>query len=182
MRLFIAGVSCVGKSAIGHKLADLLGYCFFDLDDEIESFFSMPIESLQAKHLTMNSYRQEASKALVSILNKEESKNSVIALPPSGLMSYYWRTIKKAEGITVVLNDLAQNILNRITFYDKNSILIQKRLSTADKAYYLKQIKKNITYFKQSYKRADISVDIANLDITESAQKVKIAVEQFDQS
>ena len=39
MRLFIVGVSCVGKTAIGLKLSELIGYHFFDLDDEIEAFF-----------------------------------------------------------------------------------------------------------------------------------------------
>jgi shikimate kinase len=36
MRIFLAGVGCLGKTAVGAKLADLLGYPFFDLDVEIE--------------------------------------------------------------------------------------------------------------------------------------------------
>jgi len=180
MRLFISGISCVGKTAIGQKLAELLGYYFFDLDDEIESFFSMPIEKLQDNYLTTHSCGQEASKALVHVLDQEESRNSVIALPPSGLMNYYWRIVKKAEGITIVLNDQAQNILDRITFYDKNSVRIEKRLSPVEKAYYLRDIKKDITYFKRSYKRADISIDISQLNIIESAQRIKAEKEQFN--
>jgi shikimate kinase len=32
MRIFLTGVSCVGKTTIGAKLAGLLGIAFFDLD------------------------------------------------------------------------------------------------------------------------------------------------------
>jgi shikimate kinase len=31
MRIFLAGVSCVGKTTVGIKLAELLGCPFFDL-------------------------------------------------------------------------------------------------------------------------------------------------------
>jgi shikimate kinase len=46
MRVFITGVSCVGKSTIGRKLPAELGYRFFDLDLEIEKHFAKPLESL----------------------------------------------------------------------------------------------------------------------------------------
>ena len=48
MKVFLTGVSCVGKTTIGAKLASLLGYPFFDLDKEIETFFGKPLERLQA--------------------------------------------------------------------------------------------------------------------------------------
>ena len=73
MRIFLTGVSCVGKTTIGTKLAVLLGCPFFDLDQEIERFFAMPIEHLQDQFLTMYSFRQEAAKALKSLLNREGS-------------------------------------------------------------------------------------------------------------
>ncbi len=65
MRIFLTGVSCVGKTTIGKKLAKLLDVNFFDLDDEIESFFNTSIERLQKKHITIHSFRNEAAKALV---------------------------------------------------------------------------------------------------------------------
>lgn len=49
MRIFLTGVSCVGKTTVGTKLAALLVCPFFDLDNEIESFFTTPIEHLQDK-------------------------------------------------------------------------------------------------------------------------------------
>jgi len=172
MRIFLTGVSCVGKTTVGTKLAALLGCPFFDLDNEIESFFSTPIERLQEKFLTMYSFRQEASKALKYLLNQKQTQDSVIALPPSGLMDNYWRVVKKSNGTIIVLTDDAANILKRITFYDKDSKPIEKNLTEAEKPLYLKEIKKDITYFNRTYKRADMWVQIVGLTPDQAATKV----------
>jgi len=144
MRIFLTGVSCVGKTTVGAKLAPLLSRPFFDLDHEIESFFSMPIERLQGQCLTMYAFRQEAAKALTHLLKREESGEAVIALPPSGLMDNYWRVVKRAKGTIVVLTDDAANILKRITFYDKDSNPIAKHVTEKEKPLYLKEIEKAV--------------------------------------
>ena len=111
---------------------------------EIESFFGTSIERLQNRFLTMHSFRNEAAKALVHLLNRPESQACVIALPPSGLMGGYLRAIKKANGITAVVTDNPENILERIRFYDIDSRPIEKKLTTNEKKLYLKEIKKDI--------------------------------------
>ncbi len=173
MRVFLAGVSCVGKTTVGKKLAVLLNCPFFDLDHEIESFFSMPIQKLQDQFLSMRSFRQEAAKALNNLLQQENSENSIIALPPSGLMDNYWSVVKKANGIIILLTDEAENILQRITFYDSDSNPIEKNLTEREKPLYLKEIKKDIIYFKRSYERADISVNISGLNPEQVAKKIE---------
>ena len=173
MRVYITGVSCVGKTTIGRKLAELLNYPFFDLDKEIETFFGKPLEHLQAEYLTMYSFRMKASEALKHLLDKENSSKSIIVLPPSGLMHPYHRFIKKKENIVIVLKDDPKNILARITFYDKDSKPIVKHLSAKDKQLYLKEIKKDIAYFGRTYNKADLVVDICGLGPDESSWKVK---------
>ena len=180
MRLFLTGVSCVGKTTIGKKLGKLLGASFFDLDNEIESFFGTSIERLQNRFLTMHSFRNEAVKALVDLLNRPESQDCVIALPPSGLMGGYLRAIKKANGTTVVVTDKPENILQRIRFYDIDSRLIEKKLTPKEKKLYLREIKKDITYFRTSYQRANLQIDISGLNADKAARKVKKAIEQLD--
>jgi len=179
MRIFLTGVSCVGKSTIGEKAAELLGYYFFDLDEEIEKFFGISIERLQNKFLTIHSYRDEAAKALVHILNRPESKDSVIALPPSGLMGGFWRVVKKTEGAIIVLTDKPENILGRITFYDIDSIPIKKKLTEKEKRLYLREIKKDITYFRKSYARAHFQIDVCCLDVQNAAENVRKEVETY---
>ena len=180
MCIFLTGVSCVGKTTIGKKMGDLLGVKFFDLDNEIESFFETSIERLQDRFLTTHSFRNESAKALVHLLNRPESRDCVIALPPSGLMGGYLRAIKKANGITAVVNDKPENILERIRFYDIDSRPINKRLTLKEKKLYLREIKKDINYFRTSYQRANLQVDISGLDPDQAARKVKDAVEKID--
>jgi shikimate kinase len=177
MRVFLTGVSCTGKTTVGGRLAELLGVGFFDLDQEIESFFRTSIERLQKRCLTMHSFREEAAKALVHLLGRPEAGACVIALPPSGLMGGYLRAVRRSGGITVVLKDEPQNILKRIRFYDIDSHLIEKRLTPEEQRLYLREIKRDIAYFRRAYERADLQVDISRLDAEEAACKVRDVIE-----
>jgi shikimate kinase len=177
VRVFLIGVSCVGKTTIGRRLSELLDLGFFDLDEEIESFFGTSIERLQSRFITMHSFREEAAKALARLLARPVSRECVIALPPSGLMGGYLRVLKKSHGIRVVLRDLPERILERLMFYDVDSRPTEKSLTAAEKRIYLREIKKDITYFRNSYERADLQVDISGLDVLEAAQRVKLALE-----
>jgi shikimate kinase len=175
-------VSCVGKTTIGRRVAELVGVKFFDLDHEIETFFGTSIERLQKKFLTIHSYRKEGARALVHLLNRPDSRDSVIALLPSGLMGGYLEVLKKSSGITVALNDKPENILARITFYDIDSKPIEKELTAHEKRLHLREIKKDITYFRKTYERADLQVDISGLDIEQATGKVKEALEVIDKA
>jgi shikimate kinase len=181
-RIFLTGVSCVGKTGVGKALAALLRVDFFDLDDEVEKYFGTSIERLQNQFLTMHSFREKAAEALVHLLAKPESHKSVIALSPSGLMGGYLRVIRKASGITVALSDRPENILARIRFYDIDSNPIEKVLTAEERQAYLKEIRKDMTYFRPSYKRADLVVDIAGLGIADAAHRVRREVEAFARS
>ncbi len=100
----------------------------------------------------------------------------VVALPPSGLMGAYLRAIRKTTGTTVALNDTPENIVERITFCDIDSKPIEKCLTPDEKRLYIKEIKKDMTYFRKTYDRADIQISITGLDADEAAKKIKNAV------
>ena len=173
MRIFLTGVSCVGKSTIGERLAGLLGIAFFDLDTEVERYYGTSIERLQRRYLTMRSYREAASEVLALILSKPESKDCVIALPPSGLMEPYLNVVKKAGGIKVALLDSPDNILARASFYDIDSRLIAKALTKRELALHLREIKKDISYFGKSFRHANFQVDISGMDVQAAALTLK---------
>lgn len=172
LRIFLTGVSCVGKTTIGVKIGEFLGIKFFDLDQEIEKFFGTSIERLRNRFLTMHSFREEAAKALAHLLNRTESRKCVVALPPSGLMGGYLRVLKKTNGITVFLNDRPENILARVRFYDIDSRPMEKKLTAKEKKLCLREIKADISYFRKSYQRANLQVDIAGLNPEQAAWKV----------
>lgn len=177
MRIFLAGVSCVGKTTIGARLAGLLEYRFFDLDLETERFFETSIERLRSRHLTSHGFRRAASRVLQHVLAREDSCDCIIALPPSGLLGDYWKVVGKTRGATiVVLRDTPENILNRITFYDVESRPVQKSLTDREKRLYLREIKRDITYFSRSFRRAHVSVDITGCNPDEASRKIKDAL------
>jgi shikimate kinase len=96
------------------------------------------------------------------------------ALPPSGLMDNYWKVIKKtAESTIVVLRDTPENILKRITFYDIDSRQIQRELTDRERVLYLREIKRDITYYRRTYQRAHITVDIAGRSPDEASLRIK---------
>ena len=172
MRIFLAGVSCVGKTTVGTNLAGLRRVPFFDLDREVERFFSKPIAQLQSECRTMDAYRRKASKVLGDLLRREDSRNCVIALPPSGLMGGYWKTIRPADGVVVVLVDTPENVVERLAFYDDDSRPVEKDLSSSEKRYYVREVRADMAYFGRSYKKADLAIDIAGLSAREAAAKV----------
>ena len=174
----MTGVSCVGKTTVGKELAELLSANFFDLDDEIEVFFGASIERLENKYLTIHSYRNEAAKALMHLLNRPASRHSVIAMPPSGLMGGYLRVIKKYTGITVALDDKPEHILERIAFYDIDSNRISKDLTADEKSLYLREIKQDIKYFGKTYERAHFRINISGLAPKQAACLVKEALKE----
>jgi shikimate kinase len=174
MRIFLAGVSCLGKTTIGARLAGLLECRFFDLDVETERFFETSIERLRNRHLTPHDFRLAASQALKGVLAREDSSNCVIALPPSGLLGGYWKVVNETrDAIIVVLRDTPENILERITFYDIDSRPLQKRLTDPERGLYLREIERDIAYFSRSFRRAHVSVDITGCSPDEAARKVK---------
>jgi len=172
MKIFLVGVACIGKTTIGKRLADRLECQFFDFDEEIEKYFSMPVSRIKARFLTEYSFRKEASKALKRLIEQAGDRDYLVAMPPSGLKDSYWRILKKLDAVIVVLRDRAGNILDRVTFYDDDSNLIHKELTPKEKAYYLEEIQKDMAYFGDSYRRAHHSVNIAGSGIEGSVDKI----------
>jgi len=164
MIIYIVGISCVGKTTIGKLLAEMIGYSFFDLDEEIQKYYKKPIERIQEECLTMNGYREKASVVLDDLLSK--NVDSVISGTPSGLKFSYLKVYKRhkdKELISICLNDSFENILNRLTFYDKDSNPITEKLDETNKKRYLKEIRADYNYFKDSYSRADFQINIEDV-------------------
>ena len=166
MVILLTGVACVGKSSIGMKLAEDIGYIFFDLDVEIEKYFKKSISRLKAEIITEYSWRLMVVPVLKKILDENKSKDIVVALPPSGLQDAYLRVIKKSKALVIALADTPKNILNRVTYYDEDSKPITKVLNDQQKKFVLSEIKKDITYFKRSYSRAHLILPHSSVPIS----------------
>jgi len=82
--------------------------------------------------------------------------------------------VKKTQDATVVvLKDIPENILKRLTFYDIDSCRIQRTLTEREKGLYLQKIKGDITCFSRSFQKARMSVDIIGCNPEEASRKVR---------
>ena len=174
MKVFLAGIGCVGKTAVGVCLAQRLGCTFYDLDIEIEKHFGKPIERLRAEMPTPHRFRKQfASVVLANLIESAQNTPFVMALFPSGLMDNMWTILKTVDRVVVVLQDSPENILSRITFFDADSKPLVKTLSDNERQHHLREIKKDAAYFGRSFRRADMTVDINGLGIHATAAKVE---------
>lgn len=164
MIIYLVGLSCIGKSTIGRMLAEKIGYSFFDLDEEIEKYYQQPIERIQDECYSMNGYRKKGSVVLDKLFS--ETVDSVISGTPSGLKDSYlqvYKRHKEKELLSICLNDSFENILDRLTFYDKDSNPVTEKLDESKKMRYLNEIRADHNYFKESYQRADFQINIENV-------------------
>ena len=150
------------------------------MDIEIESFFKTTIERLRNASYTDHTFSLKSAEVLKHLLNEPENANCVIALPPDGLKGGFLRVLKKNSGIRIVINDKPENILQRIRFYDIDSQPIEKNLTDEDKKYLLREIKKDITFYRSSYQRANLHVDISGLNADQAALKIRETLETID--
>jgi shikimate kinase len=169
LKIYIIGIGCVGKTTIGKLLADYLNFSFYDLDIEVEAYYQKSIERLQNECFTMNGFRKKASVVLDKLLSIPE--DAVISGTPSGLRDAYLQVYKKHKKViditSVNIIDTPENILNRLTFYDVDSKLLDMKLDEDKKRKYLKKIVVDWNYFKKSLSRADLQINIENLGLAQ---------------
>ncbi len=166
MIIYLVGISCVGKTTVGKLLAKKIGYSFFDLDDEIQNYYKKPIERIQDECLSMNEYRKKAGIVLDNLFSK--NIDCVISGTPSGLKFSYLKVYKRhidKDIISICLNDAFENVLERLTFYDKDSNPITVKLDESEKKRYLKDLRDDYSFFKASYKRADFQININGVSL-----------------
>lgn len=181
MILYLVGISCVGKTTIGKMLAENIDFPSFDLDIEIQNFYNKPIERIQDECFSMNEYREKASKVLDLLFSK--NIDSVISGTPAGLKYTYLQVYKKhkadKELYSIQINDSCENVLDRLTFYDKDSNLIIEKMDDSKKRRYLNEIKADYNFFKDSYKRADFKIDINNMSLVDIPNLIIIELQKI---
>lgn len=179
-KVFLAGVSCVGKTTIGTRLAQRLGYGFADLDAEIERHFARSLARLKAEAGTPYSFRKDfAALVLRRLVEGDSNPGMVVALPPSGMMRPLNALLKCPNRVVIVLRDTADNILRRVAFFDEESRPVTTALTDEERRQCRKHITEDIDYFGRSYRKADLAVDIAGLDAEGSAAKIERLIQEM---
>lgn len=174
MKILLFGVSNVGKTTIGRILADKLGYRFYDIDDEIKSFYEY--RNIDA-FIKANPYATERDQKRGYIIEQlvKRDDDKVIAVPPIYYTRYYTAYLKKAssEVIRVEIQDTAENIFDRLIFTDENDEPYHDdEYKNARKSKYIKAIKEDIRYFKSAFSKIEHKINIAGLDADKAAAQI----------
>lgn len=174
MIIYLVGMTCVGKTTIGRMLAQRIGFTFFDVDESVEKFYQKPIERIQDECLTMYGFREKASVVLDQLFSKKI--DSVVAGTPAGLKFAYLSVYKKHKKTkplySIHLYDSTENIVDRLTFLDKDSNPIVEPMDESKRRRYLYEIREDYDYFRDSYKRADFQINIKHIELEDIPEKI----------
>jgi len=163
MNIMLFGLSNVGKTTAGRILAEKLGYSFYDLDDEIRKKYSMTQQEFIDTFWLRNERDRLRGQLLGEILENDGDK--VIAVTPMYYSSYFSKYLKKRDDVIgIEMQDTPENIFNRLVFTDDNDQVYEDSAEYREKhkAYYLKDIKKDNTYYKKAFAKIENKFQINN--------------------
>lgn len=149
MNILLFGVSNVGKSVSGRLLADLLGYIFYDLDDEVKKDQNTTLEEFVSTGTLL-----ERDTVRCRILNHLAGMtgNKVIAVSPLSCIKDIRYLFSSPGVISIELTDSAENIFDRLVFSDENDIIYKDdAYKKRHKDHYLKEIQADLEWYGSVY-------------------------------
>lgn len=159
MKILLFGITNVGKSTIGKMLSKELNYDFDDIDDEIKKQYKA-IDIFKEKYHNDYERHMQRGNILKDVVNKYKD-NVVIAVSPIFYEEFFEDVIDQSNVFAIELQDLPENILERLVYADENDEVHPLVTKTkTEKNYYLKDIKEDIKYYKRVYKKIENKFDM----------------------
>lgn len=153
MVIMLFGISNVGKTVTGQKLAEKLRYSFLDLDEEIKKRFQTTLEQFMKD----NPFSYERGKIKGAILGDLISKNEhdmVIAVSPIFYARHFNRLIDKEQVIAIELQDSEEHIFERLIFSDENDNEYEdNEYKEKHREPFIKDIHEDIIFSKRLFKK-----------------------------
>lgn len=170
MNIFLFGVSNVGKSVSGRLLADLLGYSFYALDDEVKKDQNTTLEEFVSTGTLL-----ERDAVRCRILNHLVCKNGnkVIAVTPLSYIKDIRYLLSSPDVISIELTDSAENIFDRLVFSDENDVIYKDgAYKNRHRNYYLEEIQADLDWYGSVYSDIKNRLDISGLTPEETAAEL----------
>lgn len=166
MVIMFFGVSCVGKTVVGERIAKKLGYTFFDLDEEVKSRFKTTIENFIDNN-PCHHKRGKIKSDIIRCLIRENKDNIVIAVSPIFYSRYFNHFIEMDNVMCVELQDSAEHIFQRLVFTDENDQIYadSDEYKEINREYYIKEIREDILYNEKLFRKIKNKYFIDNRSI-----------------
>lgn len=112
--LYLVGFMCSGKTSVGRALADELGWCFVDIDAEIEAKEGQPIRQI-FKERGESEFRDIETATLRQHVTRVESGDPCVFALGGGtfVQAKNWDIIEN-NGVTVWLDCTLETVLHRL--------------------------------------------------------------------
>jgi len=115
MVILLFGVTNIGKTVTGSKLAERINYSFYDLDDVIKKKFNTTLD----KFIKDNPFSYERGRLKGKILSDiimESTGDIVIAVSPIYYSRFFNKLLDLDQVIAIELQDSKENIFQRLVF------------------------------------------------------------------
>ena len=112
--LYLVGFMCSGKTSVGRELAEQLGWCFIDLDGDIEAHVGESVRDIFRRHGEA-AFRELETEALRRhVTNVEAGQPCVLALGGGTFVQQQNWEIIENNGVTVWLDCTLETVLQRL--------------------------------------------------------------------
>lgn len=177
--IMLFGISNVGKTVTGEKLAEKLNYSFYDLDELIKDRFQTTLEKFMKDY----PYSYERHKQKGRILNdliKENTENIVVAVSPIYYARFFNPLIDLEQVIAIELQDSEEHIFQRMVFSDENdNVYKDDEYKEQHKEYYIKDIHEDIVYTKTTFKKIKNKYFINNQSVDKVVNELIVMIENI---
>ena len=164
MKLLIWGISNVGKTTIGKKLAQKINYKFYDIDDEIIKIYGS-IDLFQ-EEFPNDEDRFDIKELIMLNIIENGEKNFIMAVSPIfSKIIVEELLMTNTESIEII--DTPEAIYDRLIIEGEDALEYKEK----HKEYYMREIKWDQVASYNEFKNIS-KVDISNQNIKEATQTV----------
>lgn len=180
MIIMIFGITNVGKTSTGEKLAKKLNYTFYDLDQVIKEKLQTTLE----KFMENNPYPYERHKIKGNILKnliKENNENMIIAVCPIFYARNFNSLLDMENVIGIELQDTEEHIFQRLVFSDtEDNVYRDDAYKEQHKDYYIKDIHEDIIYARRIHKKIKNKYFINNKPVDQVVDDLIVMIGDID--
>lgn len=173
MIVLLFGISNVGKTVTGERLAEKLQYTFLDLDDEIRKKFAVTLEGFMREYPFAYKRGELKGELIRSLLanSRRQHENIVMAVSPIFYAEIVKPLLAADDVIAIELRDTTEHIFERLVFSDENDVVYQDdAYKEQHKEYYLRDIREDMSSLEEVFRDIENKYFIDNQPVEQVAE------------